>query len=278
MQMLTTIASSRYDSSFQPLHQSDPSWIWISLQQWTESLKKIRATLKTLVMSVEFYDGEELYFRQPDIRKHITGQLDLREFTALQELEVPLPFISSDPSFWLALDFEPLLPPALRHLTLRADMSRAQSVYPFDTSILSETPSLQDSQLESNYLVGARMDMSCIYQTSLYLVDTLRCLHSITVWQPPVHNLEWFQGQFDDFATSCRNRSICAKVLYPQLLRKRSAAHWNLVREVTLFDPSHPDAGPFERLFRGERNAIPLGLATQYHLHEFKKRHVRKHR
>jgi hypothetical protein len=54
-------------------------------------LRKVRATLKILVLSVEFYSGEEPYFRQPDIRKHITGQLDLRDFAALQELEVPLP-------------------------------------------------------------------------------------------------------------------------------------------------------------------------------------------
>jgi len=278
IQLLTSTASSRYDSSIRSLHQSDPSWTWISLQHWTQSLRKIRSTLKTLVLSVEFYNGEELYYKQPDIRKHVTGQLDLREFTALQELEVPLPFISGDSSFWFALEFEPLLPPDLRHLSLRSDMSRAQSAYPFDTSIMSQMPSLQDSQLESNYLVGARMDMSCIYQNSLSLIDTLRGLHSITVWQPPDHTLHWFQDQFDEFATTCRNKSIGAKVICPQLLRKKAAAHWDLVQEVTLYDPSYPNAKRFKRLIRSERNGIPLGLAAQYHLGEYKKRHVRRYR
>jgi hypothetical protein len=54
-------------------------------------LRKVRATLKTLVLSVEFFSGDEPFSRQPDIRKHITGQLDLRDFVALQELEVPFP-------------------------------------------------------------------------------------------------------------------------------------------------------------------------------------------
>jgi hypothetical protein len=121
------------------------------------------------------------------------------------------------------------------------------------------------------------MDMSCIYQTILYLIEHLLSLRSITVWQPSEHTLQWFQGQLDDFTTSCRNRSLCAKVLYPQLFRRRAAAHWDLVQEVTLFDPSYPDAGPFENLFRGERNAIPLGLGAQYHLDEYKANRVRRH-
>jgi hypothetical protein len=121
------------------------------------------------------------------------------------------------------------------------------------------------------------MDMSCIHQTTLYLIEQVRSLHSITVWQPSDRTLEWFQGQLDDFATSCRNRSICAKVLYPHLLRSSCVAHWDLVQEVTLFDPSHPNAGPLRNLFRGERNAIPLGLGAQYHLGEYKANHARRH-
>ncbi|KAF2688655.1 hypothetical protein K458DRAFT_293035 [Lentithecium fluviatile CBS 122367] len=253
-------------------------WVWISLERWSESLKSVRTTLKTLVLSVEFFNGKELYFRQPDIRTHVTGHLDLRNFTVLQDLEVPVPFVTGDPVFWFAITFEPCLPPNLRHLTLRPDMSRAQFPYAFDSSILSETQSFQDSQRESNYLAGARMDMTCVFQTSLYLVDKLNSLNSITVWQPPDPTLAWFEGQMDDFVTSCRNKSVSGRIIYPQILRRKAATEWDLVQEVTLFDPSSPQSEPFERLFRGERNGIPLGLATQYHLGEFRKRHVRRHR
>jgi hypothetical protein len=60
-------------------------------------------------------------------------------------------------------------------------MARSRVVFRVDTSILAETPSLQDSQMENNFLVGARMDMSCIYQTTLYLIEHLLSLRSITV-------------------------------------------------------------------------------------------------
>jgi hypothetical protein len=240
-------------------------------------LKRIKTTLTTLVLSVEFYNGEEYYFKQPEIRKHVTGHLDLREFTTLQKLEVPIPFITGNPDFWFDLDFEPHLPPGLHHLTLRLDMSRAQLAYPFDTSVLLKEPSLDDSQREINYLAGARMDMTCIFEISVYLIGRLHNITSISVWQPSDPTLTWFQPQMDEFISGCRNKSITAKVIYPQIFRRCASVHWDLVEEVTLYSPSYPCSGPFGQLFRSERDGIPLGLATQYHLRESNKLRIRKH-
>lgn len=251
---------------------------WIPLSQWSEDLKLVKHTLKTLVLSVEFCNCQELFFKQPDPRKHITGYLDLRALETLHTLEVPVPFISGDPDFSIAVSFEPCLPLSLRHLTLRTDLSRAQFPFPFDTSILPQGLSFKDSMEESNYLMTARMDIAYLFQTCLFLLDQLYHLQSITVWQPPDRTLNWFDGQLDDFAITCRNKAVAAKVLYPLMFRWKAAEYWDLVEEVTLFDPAHPESGRFKQLFRGERaGSVPLGLATQYHLGEFHNKHVRRH-
>jgi hypothetical protein len=122
------------------------------------------------------------------------------------------------------------------------------------------------------------MDVTCVFQIALVLIDQLPNLQSFSVWQPPDPSLDMFDYQLEDLRTSCKNRSIAANVIYPMLLRWKSPVHWNLAREVTLFDTRFPDSGSAGRLFRGERRGIPLGLASQYHLDEFKKNNIRKHR
>ncbi|KAF1961514.1 hypothetical protein CC80DRAFT_488773 [Byssothecium circinans] len=247
-----------------------------SLNEWSAALGLVQGTLERLVISVELCDSEQLYFKQPKVTQQISGSLDLRTFDKLTTLECPMPFISGDYTFLIIMPIEPCLPPGLQHVTIRTDISSAQFPYPFDTSILPSGLTYGDAQEEAQCLMSARMDVSYLASASLSVVDQLDNLKSISVWQPPDPSLNWFDSQLDDLATTCKNRGITAKALYPLAMRWKSAAHWNLVNEVSLFDPQYPESKNFPRLYRGEREGIPLGLATQYHLSEFKKRHVKR--
>jgi hypothetical protein len=248
----------------------------ISLGDWSEALQLVRGTLKTLVLSVEFCNSEHLFFKQPRVGGDIMGHLDLRDMDKLESLECPVPFISGDYGFSIRVPIRPLLP-GLRHLTLRTDMSFAQFPYPFDASVLPTGLSFDDAQNEARYLNNARMDVSYLASATLCLIDQLD-LASISVWQSSDPSLDWFDREVEDLVTTCKNKNIAAKLLYPMSMRWKSAAHWNLVNEITMFDPSYPNSGQFPQLFRGERGDIPLGLASQYHLGEFRKRHVRRSR
>ncbi|KAF2443859.1 hypothetical protein P171DRAFT_45666 [Karstenula rhodostoma CBS 690.94] len=253
---------------------------WIFLEQWNAEFNTVKSTLETLVLSVELSDGGCTFFRQPDLKPHVSGRLDLRGFDRLHTLEVPVPFLTDDAFLWIGSDtnFSPYAPPNLRHLTLRTDMTDAQWVYPWDTSIKEKGPSFQESKEEARVKDQARMDLTCVFQIALALIDQLPDLRSFSVWQPPDPSLDMFGYQLEDLRTSCKNKSITARVIYPMLLRWKSPVHWNLAREVTLFDAQFPDSGSVARMFRGERRGIPLGLGSQYHLGEFKKNHVRRHR
>lgn len=257
-----------------------PAPPWIFLEQWNAELSPVKTTLETLVLSVELSDGDCTFFRQPDLKPHVSGRLDLRGFDRLHTLEVPVPLLTDGAFLWIGSDanFSPYAPPNLRHLTLRTDMTDAQWVYPWDTSIKEKGPTFQESKEEARVKDQARMDLTCVFQIALALIDQLPGLESFSVWQPPDPSIDKFGYQLDDLRTSCKNRSITAKVIYPMLLRWKSPAHWNLAREVTLFDTQFPDSGRVARMFRGERRGIPLGLASQYHLGEFKKNHIRRHR
>lgn len=259
------------------IESADSRGTWLQLGTWNECLGSVRESLETLVIGVEFCESEQPFFKQPT-GLYMEDSLDLRTFTKLSTLEVPLPFISGDAEFSIMAPIEPRLPSSLRHLTLRSDMSHAQFPYPFDTSILATAPTHQDTQDEANWLQYARMDVSYIASASLSLVDQLRQLKSISVWMPPDPSLDWFESQLDDLATTCKNNGISANALYPMSMRWRSAAHWNLIRETSLIDPAYPGRNQYARLLRGEREGVPLGLAMQYHLGEFEKRHVRRSR
>lgn len=262
-------------STSSPDVQDMPS---LHMDPWNEGLRTVRHTLQTLILSVEFYESELSFWKQADFRSNFAGFLDLRNFHSLQRLEVPLPFLTGDAGFSITVPVEPLLPTNLQHLSLRTDLSRAQFPYPFDSSIMPESPSFQDSREETYYMMGARMDLAYMFQAAMSVLDQLYHLKSITIWQPSDPSLSWFPDQLDDLATACRNKSVAAKIVYPMILRWKAAAHWDLVREVTLIDPSYVQNAPFERFYRGERNGVPLGLAAQYHLGEFRRRRVRRHR
>lgn len=267
------------DTSQKPF-DARPQAPWIFLDQWNTELSAVQRTLEILVLSVELSNEDCTYFNQPNLKPHVQGRLNLQGFESLHTLEVPVPFLTDDAFLWIGSDtnFLPFAPPNLRHLTLRTDMTDAQFVYPWDTSIRATGPTFQESKEEARIRDQARMDLTCIFQIALTLVDQLPDLHSFAVWQPPDPSLDMFDYQLEDLRTSCKNNSITARVIYPMLLRWKSPAHWNLIRELTLFDKHYPESGSFARLFRGDRRGMPLGLASQYHLNEYRKHHVRTHR
>ncbi|KAL1601624.1 hypothetical protein SLS60_006539 [Paraconiothyrium brasiliense] len=268
------------DTSKTSLETVGPPMPWISLEQWNAELSAVRYTLETLVISVELSNGDSTFFDQPDLKPHVSGRLDLGRFDQLHTVEIPAPFLTDNAFLWIGSDtnYLPFAPPNLRHLTLRTDMTDAQRVYPWDTSIRDKGPTFQESKEEARFRDQARMDLTCIFQIALAMIDQLPYLQSFAVWQPPDPSLDMFDNQLEDLRTSCKNKSITAKIIYPMLLRWKNPIHWNLARECTLFDARFPDSGLLVRMFRGERQGIPLGLASQYHLGEFKKHHVRKHR
>lgn len=50
------------------------------------------------------------------------------------------------------------------------------------------------------------------------------------------------------------------------IYRWDGSQQWDLVREVTVFDPLNTRADQLERLMRGERDGIHWVLPSQYHL------------
>jgi hypothetical protein len=248
---------------------------WINLDAWNTSLNAVKGTLTVLVLAAEYYNSEKYSFEQPRIGPRLYGYLDLTNFERLHTIEAPIPFLTGDVEFSITADIYPLLPPNLRHLSLRLDLSHAQVSYQLDTSILPQGLTLQQSQAEARCAMSARMDLSYAYHATLALLDHAATLDTITVWQPADPSLSWFDGQVADFATTCNNKSVIGTMVYPMLLRWKKPEHRDLVKEV-IFDPSYPTVDHHERLCRQERAGISLGLATQYHLLGLQAHLVRK--
>jgi hypothetical protein len=248
------------------------------LAVWSEALRPIKNTLEVLVFGAEYCDTSAYFFNQPRIGEKMYGYLDLTSFDRLHTLEAPFPFLTGDPEFSITTEIYPLLPPNLRHLSLRADLSHAQSPFPFDISILPQALTFTESKLEAQYLMNARMDVSYMFQASLTILEQAPGLLSISVHQPRDPRLEWFDGQEEDFATSCRNKNVTAKIVEPLLMKWKKAEHWDGVREVTVFDRVNPGYGMVKRFFRKECEGRPLGLASQYHLHALRTHQVRLRR
>jgi len=131
----------------------------------------------------------------------------------------------------------------------------------------------------AQYLMNARMDVSYMFQAAISLLDfatstsptTTTKFCSISVWQPADPSLTWFDGQIQDFATTCRNKNVTGRLLEPMLLRWKKAEHWDLVREITLFDReealSEASNVVRERFWRGEgRLGQVVGLGCQFHV------------
>ncbi|KAF2633158.1 hypothetical protein BU25DRAFT_452 [Macroventuria anomochaeta] len=245
---------------------------WIDLDAWNTSLSASKDTLEVLVFAVEYFDSGKYAFEQPRIGVRQFGFLDLTSFEHLHTVEVPIPFLTGDVEFSITADIYPLLPPYLRHLSLRLDLSHAQLSYQLDTSILPQGLTLQQSQAEARCAMSAQMDLSYAYHATLALLDHALALESISIWQPADPTLSWFDGQISDFATTCRNKCLTGVMLFPMLLRWRKSEHRDLVKEVR-FESSKVDR--FERLCRHERGGIPLGLASQYHLRGLRSHLVR---
>ncbi|KAF2826104.1 hypothetical protein CC86DRAFT_25154 [Ophiobolus disseminans] len=266
------LQSFTYEFLYDCKERSDAPSQWLDLSAWSSALPK---SLRTLVMSVENCDTAAYPFKQPRMGDKLYGYLDLTYHTALHTLEVPFPFLTGDPNFSITTEIYPLLPPNLRHLSLRTDMTNAQHQFPFDTSVLSTNLTFQESEDEARHLVNARMDVSYMFHAAMTILDFATNLDTISVWQPADASLEWFDGQVADFSQTCRNKYIKGHLVYPMIMRKKKLEHWNLVKQATVYDPSRPDSKRFEAFFRGERAGIPLGLASQYHLHALRNHLVR---
>ncbi|XP_014562001.1 hypothetical protein COCVIDRAFT_85531 [Bipolaris victoriae FI3] len=263
-QCFPRLRSLTYDFTFDGSSMTDPV---VDLAAWCDVLQAFQSTLETLVFSIEYCDKVAWFYSQPRILMVLHGHLDMTHFPKLHTLEVPLPFLTGDPEFTIETQVTHLLPPNLRHLTLRTDLSHAQHAHSFDTSMLPNGLSVKSSQRMAHYLMLAQRDVSVIYQTSLTLLDQATTLESLSVWQPADPSLAWLDTQVDDFATTCRNKNITGKILIPMLLRWKNAAHWDLMQEKTVFDRAAPGLGPQTRFWRKEWEGKPLGLATQYLLH-----------
>lgn len=253
----------------------------LSLDAWSDHLRRFSSTLQVLVLSAEYCDTSAYFFQQPRISEMLMGYLDLTPFTALHTLEVPFPFLTGDVDFSITKEIYPLLPPNLQHLTLRPDLSHAHLPFPLDESILPHGLTFAESKDMAQYRMNARMDVSYMFQAALSLLDlatTTTSFRSLSVWQPADPGLSWFDGQIQDFATTCRNKNVTGRLLEPMLLRwKNGAEHWDLVREITLFESESEEEEELlsearanvlrERFWRGEgRLGQVLGLGCQFHV------------
>jgi hypothetical protein len=268
------LSSFTWDIAYDCHDRNEAPERWIDLDAWNASLGTVSKTLEVLVFAAEYFDSGKLSFEQPKIGDRQFGYLDLTGFERLHTLEVPIPFLTGDVDFSITADIYPLLPPYLRHLSLRVDLSLAQLSYKLDTSILSTGLTLQQSQAEARCAMSARMDLSYLYHATITILDHAPALESISVWQPADPSLVWFDGQVADFATTCSNKSVTGIMLYPMLLRWKKPEHRDLVKEVR-FESARADR--IESLCRGERAEIPLGLASQFHLRALRS-HLVRHR
>jgi hypothetical protein len=231
--------------------------------------------LRTLVLAVENCDTSAFPFKQPRIGEKLSGYHDLTNHNKLHTIEVPIPFLTGDANFSITTEIYPLLPPNLRHLSLRTDMSQAQHHFAFDMSRLPKSLTFQETEDEARHLINARMDVSYMFHAAMTLLEFATEVKTVSVWQPSDASLTWFDGQIADFAQTCRNKSIKGHMVYPTMLRWKKQEHWNLVKEVTVYDPSYPSSKHQEELYRAERTGIPLGLASQYHLHALRNHQLR---
>lgn len=250
----------------------------INLAVWNDALLPIKDTLKILVFSAEYCNTDLYSFKQPRIGDKLHGHLDLTYFEQLHTLQVPFPLLTGDAEFSITTEIYPLFPPNLRHLSLRPDLSHAQFPFPFDASILPGALPFHESKDEAQYLMNARMDASYMFQATLTILDYAPNLETIAVWQPADPSLSWFDGQIVEFATTCRNKGVTGKIVHPMILHWKKAQHWDLIREITVFDRLRPGQEREDRLFREEWEGVPLGLASQFHLHALRAHQVRLRR
>ncbi|KAF2118846.1 hypothetical protein BDV96DRAFT_596662 [Lophiotrema nucula] len=243
---------------------------WLELPMLNSGLAKVKDTLKTLVLSVEFCNPDTAPNMQCRIRDDIAGRLDLSDFEQLETLELPYPLLTGDSNFLISNEIETALPRNIRHLSLRTDMSRGAQ-YAYEEAILQDMSRTDTSPVaQERFRTNARMDISYMFRTTQILLDRLENLQTISVWQPMDPALEWFPDQIKDLAITCRNKSIMGKAIFPQMLRLNHSKHFDLVKVVTLFDPNIAFRGPYESLVRGERDSLPLGLGCQYLQHKLR--------
>jgi len=272
LQAAPQLRSLTYDFFYDCKERVDVPSRSLDLSDWSYAMPK---SLQVLVLGVEHCDTSAYPFQQPRIGEKLSGYLDLTNLDNLHTVEVPFPFLTGDTGFSITTEIYPLLPPNLKHLSLRTDLSHAQHQFPFDTSRLPKNLTFQESEDEARHLVNARMDVSYMFHAAMVILDFATKLEAISIWQPADPSLTWFDGQVADFAQTCRNKSIRGHIVHPMILRWKKQEHWNLVKDVTVYDPRDPRDKHREVFCRRERAGIPLGLASQYHLHALHNHQVR---
>ncbi|CAE7194837.1 hypothetical protein PTTW11_08027 [Pyrenophora teres f. teres] len=251
------------------------AYFW-DLKLWNMELRVAKEYLEVLVISAEYCDRRFHYFNQPrfEEKMHSAEGLKLSRLTRLHTLEVPLPFLTGDIDFSISKLLDPSLPPSLRHLILRPDLSHAQYPFPSDVSELFTVLTVEELKLEAAYMERARMDVLYMFETSLALLDQIEDLESFSVWQPGHEGLQWSDDQMEEFATACRDKDVTGRIMLPMLLRSGKAEDWDLCKEIKLFNRKNPGDKTKTRLVRGEWEGRPVGLASQYHLHALKTHQV----
>ncbi|KAE8825548.1 hypothetical protein PTNB73_08546 [Pyrenophora teres f. teres] len=185
------------------------AYFW-DLKLWNMELRVAKEYLEVLVISAEYCDRRFHYFNQPrfEEKMHSAEGLKLSRLTRLHTLEVPLPFLTGDIDFSISKLLDPSLPPSLRHLILRPDLSHAQYPFPSDVSELFTVLTVEELKLEAAYMERARMDVLYMFETSLALLDQIEDLESFSVWQPGHEGLQWSDDQMEEFATACRDKDV----------------------------------------------------------------------
>ena len=161
---------------------------WFDMAKWSEDLSVVHNTLESLVLSVEICDSTKHHFEQPKLYPVFSSCLDLLHFDKLRILEAPIPFITGDSRFSIYAEWQPRLPPKLKHLCLRTDMTTAQWSFPLHKTRES---TYVESYEESERLINARMNLSYIFHASHILLDYLAELKVLSVWQPADPTLSW---------------------------------------------------------------------------------------
>jgi hypothetical protein len=244
----------------------------LSLDDLSDALYFVKDTLQILALSMECCDETKAFYEPLTIRPEFRGSLNLVPFSQLHTLEAPVPFITGDYDFSIVASLTIRLPLSIRHLALRTDMTGSQFIFPQQRT---QELTFETAMLKAKFETSAQMDLAYMFMTTHFFLDQLTKLESISIWQPADPSLGWCDSQLKDFAVACKNKSIMGKIIYPQIYRQRSSEHWDLVKEVTLFNPCNPDQNRFEQVFRGERSgSIPLGFGTIYQLHKFRKGEV----
>jgi hypothetical protein len=146
---------------------------YIPLQQSMDTSRKVKETFKNLVLSVEYCNAKKSFCQQPDKHYRFTGALNIEKFPPLHTLEMPVPFSGGSPAFSVDTPFKTYLPPNIRRVYLRMNMSRivlGSQIYRWYT--------LHSTKVQRRI---DEMDVGYMLHVSLYILNYLPHSKSILV-------------------------------------------------------------------------------------------------